>query len=96
MIGICEGILVELIVKGAVVGFGNDELLRNHLPRMFSLIKNESSGIEDLDLFSVARNCNGNLQKKFIGKCVRQVGHCGEFRPSFGSSFVLKWTRKIS
>ena len=95
MIGICEGIRVELIVRGEVVGFGNDELLRNHLPRMFSLIKNESSGIEDLDLFSVARNGNGNLQRKTIGKCVRQhkrgilgtVGHCEEFRPSFGSSF---------
>ena len=39
---ICEGIRVELIVRGEALGFVKDELLRNHLPRMFSLIKNES------------------------------------------------------
>ena len=42
LIGICEGIRVELIVGGEALGFVKDELLRNHLPRMFSLIKNES------------------------------------------------------
>ena len=47
LIGICEGIRVELIVRGEALGFVTDELLRNHLPRMFSLIKNESEGIED-------------------------------------------------
>ncbi len=35
------------IVRGEILGFLEDELLRKHLPRMFSLIKNESRGIED-------------------------------------------------
>ena len=35
------------IVRGEILGFMKDELLRKHLPRMFSLIKNESKGIED-------------------------------------------------
>ena len=35
------------IVRGEILGFMKDELLRKHLPRMFSLIKNESMGIED-------------------------------------------------
>ncbi len=35
------------IVRGEILGFLEDELLRKHLPRMFSLIKNESQGIED-------------------------------------------------
>ena len=30
------------IVGGDILGFVCDELLRKHLPRMFSLIKNES------------------------------------------------------
>ncbi len=30
------------IVRGGILGFLEDELLRKHLPRMFSLIKNES------------------------------------------------------
>ncbi|MCB5290565.1 hypothetical protein LG954_11010, partial [Bifidobacterium longum subsp. infantis] len=30
-----------LIVRGEILGFMKDELLRKHLPRMFSLIKNE-------------------------------------------------------
>ncbi len=30
------------IVRGEILGFLGDELLRKHLPRMFSLIKNES------------------------------------------------------
>ena len=29
-------------VRGEILGFVEDELLRKHLPRMFSLIKNES------------------------------------------------------
>jgi hypothetical protein len=29
-------------VRGEILGFVGDELLRKHLPRMFSLIKNES------------------------------------------------------
>ncbi|GBG81265.1 hypothetical protein CBR_g31937 [Chara braunii] len=33
--------------KGEILGFMDDELLRKHLPRTFSLIKNESWGIED-------------------------------------------------
>jgi hypothetical protein len=34
-------------VRGEILGFAQDELLRKHLPRMFSLIKNESWGLED-------------------------------------------------
>ena len=30
------------VVRGEILGFPKDELLRKHLPRMFSLIKNES------------------------------------------------------
>ena len=29
-------------VRGEILGLSEDELLRKHLPRMFSLIKNES------------------------------------------------------
>ncbi len=35
------------VVRGEILGFTEDELLRKHLPKMFSLIKNESWGIED-------------------------------------------------
>ena len=31
-----------LIVRGEILGFMKDQLPRKHLPRMFSLIKNES------------------------------------------------------
>ena len=34
-------------VRGEILGFIKDELMRKHLPRMFSLIKNESWGLED-------------------------------------------------
>ncbi len=34
-------------VRGEILGSLKDELRRKHLPRMFSLIKNESQGIED-------------------------------------------------
>ena len=34
------------VVRGEILRFTEDELLRKHLPRMFSLIKNESMGIE--------------------------------------------------
>ena len=37
----------HLIVRGEILGFVKDELVRKNLPRMFSLIKNESLGIED-------------------------------------------------
>ena len=33
--------------RGEILGLRHDERLRKHLPRMFSLIKNESLGIED-------------------------------------------------
>ena len=33
-------------VRGEILGSLEDELLRKHLPRMFSLIKNESNGFE--------------------------------------------------
>ena len=36
-----------LEVRGEILGFSKDEQLRKHLSRMFSLIKNESLGIED-------------------------------------------------
>ena len=36
-----------LIVRGEILGFVKDGLLRKHLPRMFSLIKNGSEGFED-------------------------------------------------
>ena len=35
------------VVRGEILRLIEDELLRKHLPRMFSLIKNESMGIED-------------------------------------------------
>ncbi|PKU69171.1 hypothetical protein MA16_Dca002441 [Dendrobium catenatum] len=35
------------IVRGVILGFMKGELLRKHLPGMFSLIKNESWGLED-------------------------------------------------
>ena len=35
------------IVRGEILGFMKDEQLRKHLPRIFSLIKNESWGLED-------------------------------------------------
>lgn len=34
-------------VRGEILGSPSDELLRKHLPRMFSLIKNESQRFED-------------------------------------------------
>ena len=30
------------VVRGEILGFTEDSLLRKHLPRMFSLIRNES------------------------------------------------------
>ena len=53
---VCKtGVMIErdsrghsyFIVRGEILGFMKDELLRKHLPRMFSLIKNESWGLED-------------------------------------------------
>jgi hypothetical protein len=35
------------IVRGEILGFMEDQLLRKHLPRMFSLIRDESQGIDD-------------------------------------------------
>ena len=35
------------IVRGEILGFMKDGLVRKRLPRMFSLIKNESWGLED-------------------------------------------------
>ena len=34
-------------VRGEILGSSQDELLRKHLPRMFSLIKSESQRFED-------------------------------------------------
>ena len=36
-----------LNVRGEILGFFKDEQLRKHLPRMLSLIKIESQGIEE-------------------------------------------------
>ena len=36
-----------LAVRGEILGPARDARLRKHLPRMFSLIKNESQRIED-------------------------------------------------
>lgn len=36
-----------LIVRGEILGFLKDKLVRKHFTKMFSLIKNESWGIED-------------------------------------------------
>lgn len=49
-VGLREGVMINRdswgysysIVRGEILGFLEDELLRKHLPRMFSLIKNES------------------------------------------------------
>jgi hypothetical protein len=35
------------IVRGEILGFMKDKQLQKQLPRMFSLIKNESWGLED-------------------------------------------------
>ena len=50
LVGLGMGVMVKrnswghsyFIVRGEILGFMKDELLRKHLPRMFSLIKNES------------------------------------------------------
>ena len=36
-----------LVARGEILGFTSDEPVRKHLPRMFSLIKNESQRFED-------------------------------------------------
>ena len=49
-VGLGTGVMIKrnswghsyFIVRGEILGFMKDELLRKHLPRMFSLIKNES------------------------------------------------------
>ena len=54
-VGLGTGVMIKrnswghsyFIVRGEILGFMKDELLRKHLPRMFSLIKNESWGLED-------------------------------------------------
>jgi hypothetical protein len=35
------------VVRGEILGLTEDKRVRKHLPRMFSLIKNESRGFED-------------------------------------------------
>ncbi len=50
LVGLREEVMIDRdswgysysIVRGEILGFLEDELLRKHLPRMFSLIKNES------------------------------------------------------
>uniref|UniRef100_C6JSK4 Uncharacterized protein n=1 Tax=Sorghum bicolor TaxID=4558 RepID=C6JSK4_SORBI len=55
------------IVRGEILGFMKDEQLRKHLPRMFSLIKNESWGLED-DQIRV-RSLNHKRCRPGIGGC---------------------------
>ena len=38
---------LNLTVRGEILRFVKDEPMRKHLPKMFSLIKNESWGLED-------------------------------------------------
>ena len=55
LVGLGMGVMIKrnswghsyFIVRGEILGFMKDELLRKHLQRMFSLIKNESWGLED-------------------------------------------------
>ncbi len=39
--------LSYLTVRGEILGFVKDDQMRKHSPKMFSLIKSESWGIED-------------------------------------------------
>ena len=49
-VGLCAKVMINRdswgysysVVRSEILGFTEDELLRKHLPRMFSLIKNES------------------------------------------------------
>ena len=49
-VGLCAIVMINRdswgylysIVRGEILGFLEDKLLRKHLPKMFSLIKNES------------------------------------------------------
>ncbi len=52
------------IVRGEILGFLEDELLRKHLPRMFSLIKNESRGSK---MIRYHRSLNHKLCRQGIG-----------------------------
>ncbi|WZZ14924.1 hypothetical protein YC2023_108013 [Brassica napus] len=38
------------IVRDEILGFMKDKQLRKHLPRMFSFIKKESWGLEDVQI----------------------------------------------
>ena len=54
-VGLCHYLMIKRdscgysysSVRGEILRLLEDERLRKHLPRMFSLIKNESMGIED-------------------------------------------------
>uniref|UniRef100_A0ACD5VFM9 Uncharacterized protein n=1 Tax=Avena sativa TaxID=4498 RepID=A0ACD5VFM9_AVESA len=67
------------IVRGEILGFMKDEQLRKHLPRMFSLIKNESWGLEDdqIPSYMVAR--------------LKLKGIDGRAPPGTESSFLILW-----
>ena len=56
------------IVRGEILGFMKDELLRKHLPRMFSLIKNESWRLEDDQIPSLVPTINDAV-------CGSEVAH---------------------
>jgi len=51
------------VVRGEILGLAEDKLLRKHLPRMFSLIKNESRGIDEKSLV-----LNSILKKLVVGR----------------------------
>ena len=54
-------------VRGEILGFVEDELLRKHSPRMFSLISERKLGIEDDQIPSYV--LNHKLCRLGIGRC---------------------------
>ncbi|KAL0641984.1 hypothetical protein Bca4012_103071 [Brassica carinata] len=57
------------IVRGEILGFMKDEQLRKHLPRMFSLIKNESWGSRrsDTALVSTINDADQDQRMLLLG-----------------------------
>ncbi|KAL0642191.1 hypothetical protein Bca4012_102566 [Brassica carinata] len=59
----------DFIVRGEILGFMKDEQLRKHLPRMFSLIKNESWGSRrsDTALVSTINDADQDQRMLLLG-----------------------------
>ncbi len=70
------------VVRGEILGFPKDELLRKHLPRMFSLIKNESRGSK---MIRYHRSLNHKLCRLGIGGCFLTPSAPYEKSKSLGS-----------